>query len=284
MSGRTLRFLVFACALLAAAIGFGPSADAALPLKSGSVKFCVIGDAGTGAREQHAVAAEMVRRRATFPFTFVPMLGDNIYGPERPQDFNRKFTRPYKALLDAGVEFYAALGNHDDPNQRYFKPFNLDGKRYHSFKKGNVRFFALDSNYMDPEQVKWLERGLKGSTAEWKIAFFHHPLYTTARRGPEIELRRVLEPIFVAGKLDVVLAGHEHIYERFKPQKGIHHYTVGGAAKLRRGDTKPGPLTAATFDTDRSFMLVEIAGKEMHFQTISRAGQVVDEGVIQRGR
>src|SRR5215208_3570540 len=89
-----------------------------LPRKDGSVRFLVLGDAGTGDREQYDVANQMVRYGRVFPFTFAIMLGDNIYGSERPQDFEKKFTRPYKALLDHGVEFNAALGNHDDPNQR----------------------------------------------------------------------------------------------------------------------------------------------------------------------
>jgi predicted phosphodiesterase len=254
--------------------------DVRLPVMPNSVKFLVIGDAGTGEREQNQVAAQIVRYRAEFPFTFAIMLGDNIYGSERPQDFVKKFERPYKALLDAGVKFHAALGNHDDPNQRYYKPFNLDGRRYRTFKEGHVRFFIIDSNYLDPEQVSWLEKELADSDSEWKIAYFHHPLYTTARRGPEVELRAILEPLFVKYGVDVVFTGHEHIYERFKPQRGIHHFTVGGAAKLRRGDTRRGPLTAAAFDTDRSFMIVEILDSKMFFQVISRAGRVVDEGII----
>jgi predicted phosphodiesterase len=242
----------------------------------------VIGDSGTGDAIQYAVARQLVDRRTSFPFSFVIMLGDNMYGSERPQDFDRKFTRPYKALLDAKVEFNAALGNHDDSNQRFYEPFHLGGKRYRTFKKGNAQFFVLDSNYMDPEQVAWLKKELQASGSDWKIAYFHHPLYTTARRGPEVELRQVLEPILVEHGVDVVFSGHEHVYERLKPQKGIHYFTAGGAAKLRSGDTHPGVLTEDTFDTDRSFMLVEIAGNAMHFQAISRTGTVVDEGVILR--
>ena len=92
------------------------------------------------------------------------MLGDNIYGGERPQDFVKKFELPYKALLDAEIPFYASLGNHDDPNQRFYKPFNMDGQRYYTFEKDGVRFFALDSNYMDQDQQDWLEKELAAST------------------------------------------------------------------------------------------------------------------------
>ena len=259
-----------------------PAQQVTLPLKNGSVRFLVLGDAGTGDREQFEVANQMVRYAQRFPFTFAIMLGDNLYGSERPQDFDKKFMRPYKALLDGGIEFNAALGNHDDPNQRYFKPFHLDGQRYRTFKKGNVRFFVIDSNYLDPEQLKWLEKELSQSGSDWKIPYFHHPLYTTARRGPEVEVRAVLEPLFVKYGVDVVFVGHEHIYERLQPQKGIYYFTVGGAAKLRKGDTHPSPLIAARFDRDRSFLLAEIAGDSLYFQTVSRTGAVVDKGVLGR--
>ena len=259
-----------------------PAQQVTLPLKNGSVRFLVLGDAGTGDREQVDVANQMVRYAQRFPFTFAIMLGDNLYGSERPQDFDKKFLRPYKPLLDGGIEFNAALGNHDDPNQRYFKPFHLDGQRYRTFKKGNVRFFVIDSNYLDPEQLKWLEKELSQSGSDWKIPYFHHPLYTTARRGPEVEVRAVLEPLFVKYGVDVVFVGHEHIYERLQPQKGIYYFTVGGAAKLRKGDTHPSPLIAARFDRDRSFLLAEIAGDSLYFQTVSRTGAVVDKGVLGR--
>jgi hypothetical protein len=220
------------------------------------VRFAVIGDAGTGDRSQYEVATQIIKYHQRFPFTFAILLGDNIYGSERPQDFAKKFERPYKALLDDGVEFHAALGNHDDPNQKFYKRFNLGGQRYRTFKKGNVRFFVLDSNYLDPEQIAWLEKELAASGSDWKIAYFHHPLYTTARRGPEVELRSVLEPILIKHGVSVVFQGHEHIYERLHPQKGIQYFTAGGSAKLRSGDTRPGELTEVGFASDRSFMPV----------------------------
>jgi predicted phosphodiesterase len=253
-----------------------------LPLKKGSVRFLVIGDTGTGDDAQYTTGKQLALYRQKFPFTFAIMLGDNIYGGERPQDFDKKFIKPYKPLLDANVQFYAALGNHDDPNQRFYKPFNMGGKRYQTFKKGNVRFYVLDSNYMDPDQLKWLEKELAVSGSDWKIPYFHHPLYTTAARGPEIELRTILEPLFIKYGVDVVMSGHEHIYERIKPQHDIYYFTVGGGAKLRSNDVRVGPVAESGYAKDRSFMLVEISGNEMYFQTISRSGATVDKGVIRR--
>lgn len=252
------------------------------PLKPDSVRFAVLGDTGTGERHQYDVAALVERYRQRVAFPFALLLGDNMYGYERPQDFRNKFELPFAPLIDAKVQFHAALGNHDDPNQRFYKPFNLGGQRYRTFKMNSVRFFVLDTNYLDPAQVAWLERELKASGSDWKIPYFHHPLYTSASRAPEAELRQVLEPLFVKYGVTVVFTGHEHLYERSKPQNGIHYFVVGGSAKLRPGDLQPSASRAVGFDQDRSFMLVEIDGDELHFQTVSEAGATVDKGVIVR--
>ncbi len=276
-------------ALLAVALLVLPvtGQEAALPLKDGSLRFAVIGDNGTGDRPQYDVGKQMLESRRRFPFEFVLMLGDNIYGSDAPRDFERKFELPYKALLDLGVKFYASLGNHDNPErQRYYEPFNMDGKRYYSFKapKQDVRFFALESQYLDREQLAWIERELSRSNEKWKICYFHHPIYSSgARHGSDLSLRSVLEPLFLTHGVDVVFAGHDHFYERVKPQRGITYFVSGGAGQLRRGNIQRGsPLTAKGFDADQHFMLVEIADDQMHFEAVSRVGKVVDSGVVVR--
>jgi hypothetical protein len=251
------------------------------PRAEKSLRFAIIGDSGTGGSAQYEVAERLAASYEVFPFELVLMLGDNIYGSERPQDFERKFERPYKPLLDRKIPFYASLGNHDDPNQRYYKPFNMDGKRFYTFEKKGVRFFALDSNYMDQTQQEWIARELESAKETWKIAYFHHPLYSSgARHGSEVDLRAVLEPLFVKYGVSVVFQGHEHFYERLKPQNGIAYFTNGGAAKLREGNIRVGAMTAKGFDTDRSYMLAEIDEKTMYFQTLSRAGKLVDSGSV----
>ena len=255
------------------------------PVAQDSVKFAIIGDTGTGERAQYDVGAQLAKSREVFPFEFVIMMGDNMYGSERPQDYVRKFELPYKQILEANVLFYASLGNHDDPNQRFFKPFNMNGERYYTFKKGNpgVRFFALDSNYMSREQIEWLRKELANSDSPWKIAFFHHPLYSSGERhGSEVDLRMQLEPLFLEHGVSLVFAGHEHFYERLKPQKGIYYFTVGGSAKLRAGDIRKTEMTEFGFDSDYSYMMAEIDGDVMHFQTLSRSGRKVDSGSITR--
>jgi hypothetical protein len=258
----------------------------ALPLKDGSVKFAVIGDTGTGSSKQHDVADTMVRYRAAFPYEFALLLGDNMYGGETAVDFEKKFSDPYKQLLAQNVKFYAALGNHDQALQTNYVNFNMDGKEYYRFKKGNVAFYALNSNYMDKKQVKWIEDELAKDTSEWKVAFMHHPPYSSGgKHGSDKRLREVIEPIFVKYGVNVVLTGHDHFYERIIPQKGIYYFVSGAGGKLRSGDIKKGTgLTAKGYDRDMSFMLIEVDGKQMHFQAVSRTGETIDSGVLHHQR
>jgi len=274
----------FISSLALAAIGLSAYGQLPiLPLKPGAIRFAVIGDMGTGELPQYETALRMNASRAVFPFDFVLMLGDNIYGGHSPADYLKKFELPYKALLDADVRFYGALGNHDSTAEQFYKPFNMNGQQYYTFKKGNVQFFVLDSNYMKPEQLAWLEKELKNSSADWKICYFHHPLYSSgAFHGPSTELRLLLEPLFLKYGVQVVFAGHEHIYERTKPQNGITYFTEGASGELRKGNLNKTNLTAVGFDLDRSFMLVEVSGDELDFQAVSRTGKTIDSGVIMR--
>jgi len=253
-----------------------------LPLKEGSVRFVVIGDTGTGSGKQHELADILLRSHQSFPFDTVLMMGDNMYGGESARDYKRKFEDVYKPLLDQKVKFYASLGNHEEPAQRFYEFFNMNGKEYYRFTRGNVAFYALNSNYMDKKQIEWLQSELAKDTSEWKICFFHHPPYSSGgKHGSDKQLREVVEPIFLRYGVNVVLTGHDHFYERIKPQKGIYYFVSGAGGKLREGDIKRNsPLTDKAFDRDLSFMLIEVADDQLYFQTLSRTGQTVDSGVL----
>ena len=260
------------------------SLDIRLPLLSNSVRFAVIGDSGTGEHEQYELADLMEQYREKVGFDFVIMLGDNIYGGHRPDDFRKKFEIPYHSMIQSGVKFYASLGNHDDPNdERLYKPFNMNGQRYYSFKKGDSEFFALDSNYMSPEQLGWISQSLQTSKAKWKIAFFHHPLYSNGlTHGADLDLRARLTPLFRQYGVNVVFSGHEHVYERIAAEDSIHYFIVGNSGKLVTHDFKASNEMQKGFDTDRTFMLVEIAGDQLHFQTVARTGETIDAGEMSR--
>jgi len=262
----------------------GGVTDVAFPLRPDSVRLAAIGDMGTGDRLQMDVARQMARSRTTFPFEFVLALGDNIYTGDDPSDFQQAFAVPYKPLLDAGVTFYAVLGNHDSSRQRSYKPFNMNGADYYAFRKNNVHFLMLDSDDMDRKQIAWVESELQNrNEGDWTICCVHRPLYSAAAsHGADSRLRKVLEPLFEKYGVNVVLSGHNHVYERLVPQRGIHYFVEGASGKLRVANLTRSKILAKGFDRDCSFIMMEIAGDELYFRTVSRRALTVDAGVIQR--
>jgi hypothetical protein len=259
---------------------------ATFPNHKDSLKFAVLGDFGTGFSDQYALGARMSETHSTFPFELVATVGDNLYGSQRPQDFKQKFEQPYKLLLDVGVKFYASLGNHDSREQRYYKGFNMDGKLYYSYKapRQSVRFFVLETTYPEPDQITWVEEELKKSTDDWKIAYFHHPLYSSgSKHGSDEQLREALEPIFVKYGVSVVFNGHDHLYERSKPQKDITYFVVGSGGKLRAGDFRANaPFSAKINANTLVFFAAEILDDTMTFKAISQRGTLIDSGQITR--
>jgi hypothetical protein len=264
-----------------------------LPNSPNSVKFAVIGDSGRGNQAQKDVAAQMARFHERFAFPFVLMLGDNLYeGPQTADDYRLKFEEPYAPLLAEGVQFFASLGNHDDRREVDYEPFNMRGRRYYRFAPpGNllarlttpVAFFALDSTYLDSDQLAWLDKELEASPADWKIVFLHHPIYTSGRyRATAFVNRSTLESIFRRRHVSVVFSGHEHIYQRSTLQNGIQYFISGGAGSLRAGDGQPAPYIARTYSANYHFMLIEIEGDVLYFQAISRTGTTIDAGRLRR--
>jgi len=284
MHSRPHTRLVIALALFVAAIGAPAAQDVSLPNQPDSLKFAIIGDSGTGSSSQYKVAETLIASRAKFPYEFVLMMGDNLYSGSGPKDYKKKFEEPYKALLDSGLKFYAALGNHDNTDERNYKPFNMGGQRYYTFKpKNGVRVFALDTNYMDQPQLRWLETELKASGSDWKIVFFHHPLYSSGGTHGSAEVQReLIEPVLLKHGVNVAFTGHEHFYERIKPQKGVAYFIIGSSSKIRKGDLQKSALTVYGNDSDYAFMLVEIVDDELYFQVINDKGATIDTGSIRR--
>jgi 3',5'-cyclic AMP phosphodiesterase CpdA len=259
------------------------SAPVQLPNKAGSLKWAAFGDFGNGNAAEYQTAAQLIKTYAAFRFELVTTVGDNLLGSETPQDFRDKFEIPYKPLLDSGVKFYAALGNHDLREQKDYEPFNMSGKLYYSFKAPNqdVRFFMLESSDLSPEEVKWIDTALRTSSEQWKIVCFHIPVYSSgATHGSNLALRATLEPMFIKYGVSVVFSGHDHVYERIKPQHGITYFVVGSGGELRRGDLRRTSLTAVGFDEDNAFLVAEIIDDSMYFNAVSRAGKIVDSGII----
>ena len=275
---RAIIVALALCALGAA------TADGQAPAPADPVRFAVIGDMGTGTTRQYETGARLNTERQRFPYAFVITVGDNIYGSQNEQNLRRKFELPYKSIIDAGIPFYAALGNHDGSIQVNYKLFNMNGRRYYTYEKGPVQFFALDSTFPTRVQLTWLEAALTESKAPWKIVYLHHPLYSSGlRHGPTEELQSNLEPLLTTFGVQVVFAGHEHFYERLVPRYGIYHFIAGSGGQLRSNGIRKGSKeTAAGNDTDNVFLLVAIEGDTLSFEAVSRSGKVVDKGTIPR--
>ena len=268
---------------------------APLALKPVSLKFAVIGDSGQWSRAQRETAAQLAEQHERFSFDAVLMLGDNNYGDGSPESYRVRFEEPFKPLLDSGVKFYAARGNHDIGPQWDYTLFNMGGHRYYTFQRvagllpplvgDRVQFFALDSVNLDDAQLSWFDRELSESKAEWKIAFFHHPIYSSGRYALSSATRRLtLEHVLVEHQVDVVFSGHEHLYERMTPQNGVVYFVAGASGAVRTGDLRASPYQAFGYDRDLCFMLVEIAGNTLYFKAVNRLGETVDSGKIVRTR
>jgi 3',5'-cyclic AMP phosphodiesterase CpdA len=212
-------------------------------------------------------------------FKFVLLLGDNLYD----DDYTREFLQPYKPLLDRGVKFYAALGNHDRDLQVHFKPFNMNDRDYYAFDEGNARFAALNSNHpADPAQIKWLDGVFADAADKWRICFFHHPLYSSGQHAGESRdvIRPALEPALTRNRVHVVFSGHEHLYERTRPLKSIQYFVSGGGGRylydVRRSEFDEVAVS------DHHFMVAQIAGDRLFFEAITAEQKVLDCGVVFR--
>ena len=257
-------------------------ATSPLPMPSirGGTVFALIGDSGSGDLPQQQVAQAMFTYFTTARrFPFVLMLGDNLYD----DDYTNEFLVPYKPLLDRGVKFYATLGNHDRDLEIHFKPFNMGDRDRYTFDQGNARFAALNSNHPgDPEQIKWLDTAFADASDKWRICFFHHPLYSSGQHAAESQdvIRPALEGALVRNHVNVAFSGHDHLYERTRPQQGIVYFVSGGGGRsLYR-------MSPQDFDevgvSEHHFMVAEVAGDRLFFEAITHDQKVLDCGVVYR--
>jgi hypothetical protein len=284
----TRRQVIASLATLTAGALIKPASVLGSP--SNKTRFAVIGDFGTGGSDEFAVANLMYETHKSLALDFVLTAGDNIYPNGAGRHFQKNFEEPFEALLNEKVKFYASLGNHDVEagrlDQIRYPLFNMNGSNYYSISRGNglVDFFMLDSTNVDATQVTWLENSLRTSKALWKVAAFHHPLYSSSdKHGSDLKLRAKIEPIFIDHGVQVVFSGHDHNYERTKPQNGIQYFVTGAGGKTRRGMVdKKSPIRAASFDEDNSFMVIELDETEMSFKAISEKGEAVDSGIIRQ--
>ena len=286
----TRRQAIFSLATLTAAALVRPTSALGFETPTNKTRFAVVGDFGTGGSDEFAIAAGMLDAHHKSALDLVIAVGDNIYPNGSGRYFKKHFEEPFAGLLKERVKFYAVLGNHDveegREDQLNYPLFNMGGSNYYSISRNNglVDFFMLDSTNLDALQLGWIEKSLRESRAIWKLAVLHHPVYSSGKKhGSDLKLREQLEPLFTRYRVQAVFSGHDHVYERTKPQQGIQYFITGAGGKCRRGDIDmKSELRAASYDLDNSFMLIEVDETEMSFKSISQRGDVVDSGVLKQ--
>jgi predicted MPP superfamily phosphohydrolase len=285
----TRRQAIISLATISAGALIKPGSIFCSPVEN-KVRFAVIGDWGTGDHDGVGTAKQMFASHQRTPLDFIIAAGDNVYPNGSGRYFIKNFEQPFAPLIKDRVNFYAVLGNHDvdegRQDQTQYPLFNMAGQNYYKLERGNglVEFFMLDSTDWDATQTTWLESSLKASKAKWKIAVFHHPIYSSGKKhGSALGLRKRLEPLFTRYGVNVVFSGHDHIYERTKLQQGIQYFVTGAGGEIRRGDVDmKSSIRETSYDADNHFMLIEVADKEVGFQAISETGIVVDSGTIKQ--
>lgn len=254
-----------------------------------SITFAVLGDNGSGGRNAMAVGEQMVRSYQTTPYGLVLLAGDISYYGSIDDRWEQVFVEPYGPLIDAGITWELAIGNHEIEEkrsenaaaeieaqlQRFGKP-----NTFYAVTHGPMDVFILDSSTpaatgeKAEEQLAWLEEALAASDAKWKVAVLHHPPYSSGKHGSALDVRAAVEPLFVAGGIDIVFTGHDHHYERTLPQQGIVYVVSGAGCKL--SDVGWSDFTAHAEST-LQFMLVQIEGDVMDVQAVGTDGRVIDQ-------
>ncbi|WP_427162897.1 metallophosphoesterase family protein [Aliinostoc sp. HNIBRCY26] len=254
------------------------------PKKNLLLRFVSVADTGTGAKGQYAVAKAMTLYHQRNPYDLVVLAGDNIYNNGEIEKVQAVFERPYQDLLKRGVKFQACLGNHDirtdngEPQVKY-PGFNMNGRRYYTFRRERVQFFALDTNGNADwqNQLSWLEKELSSSDATWKIVFGHHPIYSSGVYGSNSEFIKTFTPLFKKYGVQLYINGHEHSYERTRAIDGTTYLICGAGAGNR-------PVSRSEWTehstSNLSFAAYDVYPDKIEVVAIGTNHRVFDRGVI----
>jgi hypothetical protein len=267
-------------------------APAAWRTTADHLTFAAIGDSGSGGRHAMAVADRMAQTYELAPFGLVSLLGDICYYGPIEERFEDVFLRPMEPLIDAGVTFELAIGNHDgglhlsdESLAEIETTLALLGTpaRYYASSHGPADFFYLDSSEpaiigeSGAEQLAWLDDALATADRQWRIVALHHPLHSSGIHGSTAHLPEALHAMLARHQVDLVLAGHDHHYERTVPIDGTTHVVSGGGCKTT--PVRPRRSTVAAAST-LEFLHVEIEGDRLVGRSIAPDGGVLDAFVL----
>ena len=247
---------------------------------SAAMGFVAMGDWGAGTTFQKQVAQQMIEAYRRTPYDTVLTLGDNIYEIGNVKKLGKSyFTDTYAPLIQHGVKFIVALGNHDevggfrDDQVRFF---DMPGY-YYQERQGPFEFFVINSNHFGTDRVQqaWLDRALRESKADWKIVLGHHPIYSSGEHGNNLGLQQTLEPLLIKHQVPFYLAGHDHDYERFAPIHGVQYIVSGGGGAYLRGFSRIAPHSLIRLKAHH-FLNFRLDQDTLKLQVIDKTGQVID--------
>jgi acid phosphatase type 7 len=253
-----------------------PAADSTAP-----VRFLAFGDSGGGGSDQWALQEQML----TVPYDLIVHTGDIAYEDGTLAQYQANVFDVYAELFRS-IPFYPAAGNHDyhtlsaEPFRNVFNLPGDSGEKWYSYDWGQVHFASLDTEADYKTQAAWLDRDLEANPSPWKIVYLHRPPYSSGSHGSDTSLRNALAPILKKHSVQLVLAGHDHNYERTKPQDGTTYIVTGGGGRGTYGVGTSG-FTAFS-EAVIHFVYGEINGDEMTLHAIDGSGKEFDSVVIPR--
>ncbi len=239
-------------------------------------RLAVVGDVGHPSSELDATVAGLARAAAHRRFDALALLGDNVYPDGDPALVQQAVMDPFAPLLTSGVSPLAVLGNHDveaGHGDEIVRRLGMPA-RWYAKALGSALFVALDSTQpYCREQRAWLATTLAQARAEWVIVALHHPPYSAGWHGSEHRVRRAVVPLFRRFGVDLVLAGHEHDYQRSKPLAGVTYVISGAATHLR--PTGRARFTAASRSVHH-FLDLRISTDRLELLAIDHRGDAFD--------
>jgi hypothetical protein len=257
-----------------------PRADA-----RATVQFVALGDLGKGGIDQHAVLEQM----RTVPFDLVLMAGDLAYEDGRLEDFENHLFSIY-APVARKVPLMVASGNHDyntedaAPFRQAFALFENGGpagvERWYSFDWGPMHVSVLDSERIGDDQLAWLDADLAATRAPWKVAVTHRPPFSSGKHGCDDDVREHFVPLFEKHGVALVLAGHDHDYERTNVVAGVS-YVVTGAGGVGTRSVDSSWFTAFS-ERVSHFLHVSVSDRVLTMRAIDATGQDFDTLQLQR--
>ncbi|MBA3396823.1 MAG: metallophosphoesterase [Deltaproteobacteria bacterium] len=256
---------------------------APLSTSTAPVRFMAFGDSGGGGPDQMALRDQMF----DFPYDLIVHTGDIAYDSGTIAEFEDNVFAVYDELFKS-VPFFPAAGNHEyetlqgAPFRDVFALPGDGGEQWYSYDWGRVHFVALDTEADYETQVEWLELDLAANELPWTIIYLHRPPYSSGKHGSDLRLRSLLEPIAERHGVQLVLAGHDHDYERMKPQAGVAYVVTGGGGRGTR-DVGTSDFTAFS-EAVIHFVYVEVGIDELVLHAIDATGTEFDSMVVPRVR